>query len=88
MNAYEEWDWSKWRIPTITDAAARMLAAREEIIAKILKSADFHALSDGGLVAVCVHATAASLIDTANVSLRQVGDAIQTAVSRYLAEIR
>lgn len=64
-----------------------MLAARAEIIARILKSANIHALSDGELVAVCVHATAAALIDTTHVTQRQAGDAIQTAVRRYLNEI-
>ena len=75
-------------MPTITDAAARMLAAREEIMARILKSVELHALSDGELVAVCVHATAAALIDTTHVTPRQAGDAIQTAIGRYLTETR
>ena len=75
-------------MPTVTDAAATMLAAREEIIARILKSAELQALNDGELIAVCIHATAASFIDTFDVSPRQASDAIQKAVSRYLAEIR
>ena len=64
-------------MPTIAAAAARMLAAREEIMARILKSAELHALSDGELVAACIHAPAASLIDTAHVTKRQAGDAVQ-----------
>jgi hypothetical protein len=72
----------------VSDSAARMLAAREEIMARILRSAELHALSDGELVAVCIHATAASLIDTTHVTQRQAADALQTAVSRYLAEIK
>ena len=35
----------------VSDRAARMLAAREEIIERILKSAEAHALDDAELVA-------------------------------------
>ncbi len=75
-------------MPTITDAAARMLAAREEIMARILKSVELHALSDGELVAVCIHATAASLIDTTHVTPQRADEALQTAIRRYLIETR
>jgi len=46
-----------------SDRAARMLAAREEIIERILRSAEAHALDDAELVAAGIHAVAAALID-------------------------
>lgn len=71
----------------ISDRAARMLAAREEIIERILKSAKSHALDDAELVATCVHATAAALIEVARVTPKQAGEALQTSIRRYVIEI-
>mgnify|MGYP003383379861 CR=1 FL=1 len=42
-----------------SDEAARMLAARAEIVERLLKSRNLHGLDDGQLVAVGVHSIAA-----------------------------
>lgn len=70
-----------------SDAVARMLAAREEIIERILKSMDAHELNDGELVAACIHASAAALVEATGVTQKQAGEALQVSVLRYLAEL-
>jgi energy-converting hydrogenase Eha subunit A len=69
-----------------SDATSRMLAAREEIIQRIRKSAEMHALNDAQLVAVGVHAIAASLIEVSGITTTQAAGAIQAAANRYAAD--
>lgn len=64
-----------------------LLAAREELIERILKSAEAHALDHAQLVAVSVHATAAAYAEAARVNPRKVGEALQTSIHRYLSEL-
>ena len=52
-----------------SDSAARMLAAREEVIERLRESAELHGLDDAQLVAVGVNAIAAA-IATAEVRRR------------------
>lgn len=66
---------------------ARMLAAREEIIERILKSVESHVLDDAELVATCIHATAAALIEVTGVTSRQAGEALQTSIRRYVIDM-
>ncbi len=68
-----------------SDSAARMLAAREEIIERLRKSAELHGLDDAQIVAVGVHAIAAALIELSGVTGQQAGEAIQASVRRYVA---
>jgi len=70
-----------------SDRAMRMLAAREEIIQRILKSAEVHSLDDAELAATCIHASAAALIEVAGVPPRRAGETLQTAVRRYLVDM-
>lgn len=51
-----------------------MLVAREEVIERILKSADMHDLDDAQMLAVCIHASAGVLIEKygTHVSRREV----------------
>lgn len=58
-----------------SDSAARMLAAREEIIERIRKSAELHGLDDAQIVAVGVNAIAAALIEVRGVSKREAAEA-------------
>lgn len=62
-----------------------MIAAQQEIISRILKSVELHALGDGELVAACVHATAAALIEATGISRKQVAAALQRRVIGYHA---
>ncbi len=71
----------------VSDRAAGMVAAREEIIERILRSAESHALDDAELVATCVHASAAALIEAAGVTPKQAGEALQTSIRRYLVDM-
>ena len=70
-----------------SDSAVRMLAAREEIIERILKSAELHGLDDAQIVAVGVHAIAAALTEVTAITKQQAGEALQAAVHRYRAEL-
>ncbi len=51
-----------------SDSAARMLAAREEVIERLRESAELHGLDDAQLVAVGVNAIAAALIELSKVT--------------------
>jgi hypothetical protein len=64
-----------------------MLAAREEVIARLKKSAEIHQLDEAQLAAVGVHASAAAFMEMAGVTSRQAGEALLTCVRRYLTEI-
>lgn len=77
--------------PSVPDSPANhgetSLAAREEIIARLLKSAEMHDLDDAQMGAASIHAAAAALIEKTGVSKRQAGEALQTSVRRYLADV-
>lgn len=64
----------------VSSRAARMLAARQEIIERILKSAESHALDDAELFATCIHASAAALMERAGVSAKEAAEALQTSI--------
>lgn len=70
-----------------SDRVERMLAAREEIIERILKSAEIHNLDDAELVAASIHAVAAALIEVTGDTPKQAGEALQASVRRYLLEM-
>jgi hypothetical protein len=68
------------------DATTRMLAAREEVIARLKKSAEIHQLDEAQLVAVSVHAVAAAHVEATGYTKREVGEAMLVAVKRYIKE--
>lgn len=74
-------------MPETSDRVARMLAAREEIIERILKRTELHSLDDAELVAAGIHALTAALIEVSGVTPKQAGEALQTAVRGYLIEM-
>lgn len=46
-----------------------------------------HDLDDAQMGAASIHAAAAALIEKTGVSKRQAGEALQTSVRRYLADV-
>lgn len=71
-------------MPT-SDSAERMLAARQEVIERLLNSMEAHGLNDGELVATGIFGTAEALIEATDVSRQSAGAALEGAVRAYLA---
>lgn len=65
--------------------ADSMLAARNELIDRIERTADAHALTNAELAAVVIHAAAAVLMERTGLPERHAGEALAVAVRRYVA---
>ncbi len=69
-----------------SDSSARMLAGREKIIERIIKSAKMHELDNVQMGAICIHATSAALLEVSELTPKAAGEALRTSVPRYIAE--